>query len=64
MKWEYKTLKIEPELKFWSWGGDLNPERVDAQLNRMGQHGWELVSAFETKSGNVRFVVLILKRPV
>ena len=67
MKWEYKTLKIEPEKKFWSWGGDLDSEGVDSQLNLMGQQGWELVSAFDTNSsthGATRFVVLIFKRPV
>lgn len=67
-KWEYKTLKIEPD-NGWSellTGGAVNAEAADAQMNRLGQEGWELVSALDTneQEGRTRFVLLVFKRPL
>ncbi|HEX5869575.1 MAG TPA: DUF4177 domain-containing protein [Longimicrobium sp.] len=61
-KWEYQTFKIEPG----GWlGGKVDTADLRDQLNRLGQDGWELVSAFDTAAGQgvSREVVIILKRP-
>ncbi|HEX6370617.1 MAG TPA: DUF4177 domain-containing protein [Longimicrobium sp.] len=62
-KWEYQTLKLKPG----GWlGGKVDTDALRAQLNALGQEGWELVSAFDTAAGQgaSREVVVILKRPV
>ena len=62
MRWEYQTLKFEP-------GGfisvKVDPDQLQQELNRLGQHGWELCSSFETNYGNGRSaeIVMIFKRP-
>jgi hypothetical protein len=44
----------------------VNEAGIDKEMNRMGQAGWELVSALDTNSSNgaTRFVILIFKRPL
>jgi hypothetical protein len=64
MKWEYKTLNLEQPIRWPFLGGELDVAGIDKQMNRMGQAGWELVSALDTGRGGIRFVVLIFKRPL
>lgn len=47
-------------------GGKVDTDELRAELNRMGQEGWELVNAFRTASGHgaSREVVAIFKRPL
>lgn len=66
MKWEYKTVSFGASSGFWPFaaGGDVGQDEVTAALNRLGQEGWELVSALDTNDvrGQTRMVVCILKR--
>lgn len=50
-KWEYKTL--------WRYFKEWEEGRVEAELNQLGQQGWEVagMAAFET--GNI---MIALKR--
>ena len=63
MKWEYKTVKFD--VAGW-WAPNVDPHKLDAELNRLGAEGWELVSAFDTNwsHGASRDVVAIFKRAV
>jgi hypothetical protein len=63
MNWRYKTIKLTAEGSFF--GGNANIEKIDAELNALGNEGWELVAAFDTnEAGGVsRDLVMILKRP-
>ena len=47
--WEYKSIKVNT--KGFS-GGILESEEFDAELNRLGLSGWELVSTFVTDMGS------------
>ena len=62
MKWEYQTITF-PSGGFL--GGKLESDEFDAELNRLGRQGWELVSVMDTNqsSGATRFVVAVFKRP-
>ena len=62
-RWEYEVLKVEPGGFF---GGKIDAEQLKAQLNQLGQAGWELVNSFETNmsEGRSREVLLMLKRPL
>ena len=60
-KWEYKTVKVETE----GWlGGVVDVQGLDKLLNQLGQHGWNLVSVFDTNmlEGTSREVVAVFKR--
>ena len=61
-RWEYEVVKIEPGGFF---GGKVGVDDLRAQLNRLGQQGWELVNSFETNmsEGRSREVILMFKRP-
>jgi hypothetical protein len=62
-KYEYKTLKFETK---GFTGGDLDTEKFDLELNKMGEAGWCLVSCFDTNQtqGSSRLVVSVFKRLV
>ena len=62
MKWEYKTLKVEPK---GLMGGKVDEAQLDRVMNEFGAQGWELATAFGTDvaGGGTRDVVLIFKRP-
>lgn len=64
MKWEYMTVFFEAH--GWFQGGKLDGQNLTDRLNRLGQEGWELVSAFDTnvQGGGTRDVVMVLKRPM
>lgn len=60
-KWEYTSVHLEV-------GGWINPkvdrEAIDAELNRFGEAGWELVSALEVNAHNrTSGIVALFKRP-
>ena len=65
MRWEYHTEVFEPDMGFFSMGGKIEPEQINARLNELGDQGWELTSCFDTSyaQGATRRVVCILKRP-
>ena len=61
MRFEYKTIKLATS---GFLGGKFDASDLDAELNRLGDQGWELVSSFDTNSvhGQTRDIVAILKR--
>jgi uncharacterized protein DUF4177 len=63
MTWEYMTVRIGAT-GFWA-GGKLDGDAFNAELNKLGGQGWELVSVFDTNmiDGQTRDVFAVLKRP-
>lgn len=61
MKWEYKTIKLETS---GFRGGKLDEEKLDVMMNELGDQGWEIAAAFDTKqqTGATRDAVIIFKR--
>jgi hypothetical protein len=60
-RWEYKSVRID----VGTWlGPKMQPELVDAELNRFGDAGWELVSALDLSntSGSTTAIVALFKR--
>lgn len=59
--WQYKTMKVETK-DFM--GGILKIEDFDAELNALGERGWELVSCFTTNQGegSSREAIAVFKR--
>jgi hypothetical protein len=61
MKWEYRTMSFGASSGYWPFaaGGDVAQDEITATLNRLGQDGWELVSALDTNDvrGQTRMVV-------
>ncbi|MDF2474507.1 MAG: hypothetical protein K0R21_2289 [Anaerocolumna sp.] len=47
-RWEYKSIKFETTGFF---GGKLDLHNFDADINRLGEDGWELVSCITTTAG-------------
>jgi hypothetical protein len=64
MKWEYLTVKFATG--GFVLGGKLDGDAFNAELNKLGEEGWEMVSVFDTNmdQGMTRDVVAVLKRPV
>lgn len=62
-RWEYKTLKFNVK---GVMGGILEIEQFEAELNRAGGEGWELVSCFDTNygQGGSRYVMAVFKRRI
>lgn len=60
-KWEYTVFKVETKGML---GGILDAARLEEELNRFGEKGWELVSSFATSKGygESREVISIFKR--
>ena len=61
-QWEYKTVEID--VSGWVTP-KVEPDMVDAELNRYGEAGWELVSAFDVNRGHGRTsgILAMFKRP-
>lgn len=62
-RWEYKTIKFETK---GFWGGILDLQAFNDELNDLGRNGGELVSCFDTNQsqGASREVIAVLKRIV
>ena len=61
-RWEYESVQIDAS----GWiSPDVQPDRLDAELNAYGEAGWELVSAFDVNRGRGRTsaVVALFERP-
>lgn len=61
-KWEYTSAHVD----VGGWiGPKVDRDAVDAELNRYGEAGWELVGAFDLNSGHGRTsgIVALFKRP-
>jgi len=61
-KWDYKILKYDS--KGWA-GGKIQDDKIEYDLCRLGDEGWELINAFDTNAtyGVSRLYVFMLKRP-
>lgn len=60
-KWEYRTVKF----KTGGWfGGKVDEQKFQDELNRHGYEGWELVSCFDTSQaeGASRDIIAVFKR--
>jgi hypothetical protein len=55
-RWSYLTVELQP-----SWTG-LKPDEMQAELNRHGQLGWELVNVLQTQPMGV--ALLIFKKEI
>jgi hypothetical protein len=61
-KWEYTSVVLQ----VGGWvGPKIDREAMDAELNRYGDAGWELVSALDLSdtSGKSSGIVALFKRP-
>jgi hypothetical protein len=56
MRWEYKTFNFTKRNFF---GGTINAEVLQVQLNELGRDGWELVSVTQNAMASV---LVTLKR--
>lgn len=45
-------------------GGIVDEQKLDQEMNALGEEGWELVAAFDTQqgAGQTRDVLVIFKR--
>ncbi len=48
--WEYRTFSFSPKLSFLR-GSQLDEERLQTELDRRGERGWEMVGIFSSASG-------------
>jgi hypothetical protein len=68
-KWEYKVVRTGKENSF-SIGksiveeteGELNGQTIDSAFNKLGEHGWELVTAFNHSLSTMPWYMF--KRPL
>ena len=68
MKWEYKTVKLQPNGFFVEDESSFELPEIDKFINQLGQNGWELVSTesiLESAFGHyptTEAVILFFKR--
>ena len=62
-KFEYKTLFTDAKGAF---GGKVDKNAFQQELNELGSQGWELVSTIPTAQsyGSTRWVISIFKRRI
>ncbi len=62
MKWAYRQYEIK-SADFWAWQAKI-PESAMIDLNRLGDEGWELVTAVPVArvGGRTDFVSFFLRR--
>jgi Domain of unknown function (DUF4177) len=62
-KFQYKTLKVIEEGSLWK-GTKPDLEKLEEDLNALGNEGWELVSMIETHNTGTgkKEIVSLLKR--
>lgn len=60
--WEYKTIDIETGS--WISSGEIEPAKIDREMNHWGDQGFELVSVIPVSTGSVgtKKIVLFFKR--
>jgi hypothetical protein len=58
-RFEYTTLQVKPG--FLRMAPD--PEKLTAELNRLGAQGWELTAPLPTPGNYPSRITLIFKRP-
>lgn len=60
-KYEYKTLTHDTK---GLWGGSVDADKFQNELNDLGNDGWELVSSFSTTQsyGSSKSIICIFKR--
>lgn len=60
-KYEYFTYSFDPS---GFWGGSVDTNTFQNELNRLGNEGWELVSSVSTSKvyGSSKSIVCIFKR--
>lgn len=60
-QFEYKTIFTNAKGVF---GGKIEQDSMDRQLNQLGDQGWELVSSIASNQsyGNTRWIVSVFKR--
>lgn len=60
-KYEYKVIKTKPE---GFWNPKVEPDKMIDEINRLGQDGWELVSALDTNVsyGQTNEIIMFFKR--
>lgn len=60
-KFEYKVAVYDTK---GFWGGDVDSNRFEKQLNLLGNDGWEMVSCTSTNQsyGSSKSIVCIFKR--
>lgn len=60
-QWEYKTMRFETG---GFWGGKVDVQKFQDELNSCGLQGWELISCFDTNmsEGASREVIAVFKR--
>ena len=61
---DFKVIKLDAA-GFWISQGQVDEAALEAEMNRLGSEGWELVSAFDTNrgGGETRDVIAVFKRP-
>ena len=70
-KWEYKIVRTAKENSF-SFGktvvtetdGELNGQTIDSAFNKLGEQGWELVTAASPGDGSKMPTWYTFKRPI
>ena len=62
-QYEYKLMKYDGKGLF---GGKFDLTEVDAEFNKMGKEGWELVSLMDTQEGygKTKWIIATFKRVV
>ncbi|MEY8353418.1 DUF4177 domain-containing protein [Lachnospiraceae bacterium 54-53] len=62
-KFEYKTLFTDAK---GVWGGKVNQNTFQNELNQLGSQGWELVStvAAAQSYGSTRWIISTFKRRI
>ena len=60
-KFEYKVFVIDTK---GFWGGRVEIDQIENQLNQLGNEGWEMVNCTSTNQsyGASKSIVCILKR--
>ena len=70
MKWEYKTIKLQPNSFFVEGEPSFESPEVDKFIDQFGRDGWELVSTesiIDAAFGHyptTEAVILFFKRPL
>ncbi len=56
-RWQYKTVKLD--MAGWFLRPNIDPARMDEELNAHGASGWELVNVFDINVAHGRSGTLV-----